>query len=142
MLLWIIPFEMTTIVNCLYFTFIYMLYNTTFTVLYIPYNFLSANMTSDYDERTSLNAVRLVMGNIGILLRDVIFSLLAEGQDCILYATDSTEKTVYILSGMIFGVVAMVNMLICTMNVKERVDENSDNTYNFTKNLKQFFTLK
>lgn len=142
MLLWIIPFEMTTIVKCLYFTFIYMLYNTTFTVVYIPYNSLSANMTSDYDERTSLNAVRIVMANIGILLGAAVFSLLAEGQDSLLYAIDGTEKTAYMVAGMIFGVVAMVTMLICTMNVKERVEENSDNTYSFTKTMKQFFALK
>ncbi len=142
MLLWIIPFEMTTTIKCIYFTLIYMLYNTAFTVVYIPYNSLSANMTNDYDERTSLNAVRIIMANVGILLGAAIFSLLAEGKDSILYRIDGTEKTAYLVAGIIFGIIATVTMIICTLNVKERIDSNNQNSYSFFETLRQFFKLK
>jgi len=42
-----------------YFTSAYMLFNTVWTVVYVPYNALTANMTRDYDERTALNGIRI-----------------------------------------------------------------------------------
>ena len=142
MLLWLCPFEMTKAVKCIYFTFIYMLYNTAFTVVYIPYNSLSANMTNDYDERTSLNAIRIIMANIGILLGAAVFSLLAEGEESILYSIDGTEKTAYAVAGVIFGVVAFTSMIIATLNVHERVEAEIFNQYSFFSTLKQFFKLR
>ncbi|MDZ4131661.1 MAG: MFS transporter, partial [Dethiobacteria bacterium] len=69
-LLWLVPFgeDATQTIRFIYYTFAYLLYNTTWTIVYVPYNALTANMTGDYDERTSLNAYRIVMANIGILL--------------------------------------------------------------------------
>ena len=54
-LLWVSPFNAATaqFIRFIYFTFVYMLFNTIWTVVYVPYNALTANMTQDYDERTS-----------------------------------------------------------------------------------------
>ena len=53
LLLWLAPFgENAQAGKMIYYTLAYMLFNTTWTVVYIPYNAITANMTDDYDERT------------------------------------------------------------------------------------------
>ena len=80
MLLWLTPFgDKTEISRFIYYLFVYLLYNTTWTVVYIPYSALTANLTNDYDERTSLNGYKIALANIGIILGAALFSLLAEG---------------------------------------------------------------
>ena len=64
MLLWIVPPFETQALKMFYYTFAYILFCTCWTVVYVPYNTLSANMTKDYDVRTSLTSFRIVMANI------------------------------------------------------------------------------
>ena len=68
LLLWLAPFgENAQAGKMIYYTLAYMLFNTTWTVVYIPYNAITANMTDDYDERTSLNGIRIALANVGII---------------------------------------------------------------------------
>ena len=143
-LLWLVPFgpETAQFYKFLYYCFAYLLFNTVWTVVYVPYNSLTANMTSDYDERTSLNGIRIIMANIGILLGAAVFALLADGNESILYGLFNSEKTSYLVASAIFGILSFVIMLISALNVKERVDTSEPNNYGLFKTLKQFFKLK
>lgn len=143
-LLWLVPFgeDAAQTVRFLYYTFAYLLYNTTWTIVYIPYNALTANMTGDYDERTSLNAYRIVMANIGILLGAAVFALLADGTASVFYQIFGSEKTAYGLAGAIFGVLALIIMLICVSSVTERVDHQEPTGKSLLTTLKEFFRLK
>ena len=143
-LLWLVPFgeDAAQTSRFLYYTFAYLLYNTTWTIVYIPYNALTANLTGDYDERTSLNAYRIVMANIGILLGAAVFALLADGTASVFYQIFGSEKTAYGLAGAIFGVLALVIMLICVSSVTERVDHQEPTGKNLLTTLKEFFRLK
>jgi glycoside/pentoside/hexuronide:cation symporter, GPH family len=143
-ILWIVPFgdDATQTVRFLYYTFAYLLYNTTWTIVYIPYNALTANMTGDYDERTSLNAYRIVMANIGILLGAAVFALLADGTASVFYQIYGSEKTAYGLAGAIFGVLALIIMLVCVSSVTERVDYQEQGRKNLLVTLKEFFSLR
>jgi glycoside/pentoside/hexuronide:cation symporter, GPH family len=143
-ILWIVPFgdDATQTVRFLYYTFAYLLYNTTWTIVYIPYNALTANMTGDYDERTSLNAYRIVMANIGILLGAAVFALLADGTASVFYQIYGSEKTAYSLAGAIFGVLALIIMLVCVSSVTERVDYQEQGRKNLLVTLKEFFSLR
>jgi glycoside/pentoside/hexuronide:cation symporter, GPH family len=143
-ILWLVPFgeDATQTVRFLYYTFAYLLYNTTWTIVYIPYNALTANMTGDYDERTSLNAYRIVMANIGILLGAAVFALLADGTASVFYQIYGSEKTAYGLAGAIFGVLALIIMLVCVSSVTERVDHQEQGRKNLLVTLKEFFSLK
>lgn len=125
----------------LYFLFVNCLYNTAWTVVYVPYNSLTANMTEDYDDRTSLNSTRIIMANVGILLGAAFFSLLAEGKESLLYPVFGLKNS-YIVAAAILGCAAMAAMFACTFGVKERILTGSENTYNFWDTLKQFFRLK
>ena len=134
-LLWISPFNAATsdFIRFIYFTFVYMLFNTIWTVVYVPYNALTANMTQDYDERTSLNGIRIILANIGMILGAALFSLLSEGEGSILAQAFNSVKWGYTVGAAIFGILAAIIMIISALNVKERYD--SDATYS-----KPFFT--
>ena len=67
-LMWLTPISGdATTLKFLYYLLVYCLFNTIWTVVYIPYNALSANMTKDYNERTSLNGIRIICANLGLL---------------------------------------------------------------------------
>ena len=144
LMLWIAPFNSgtTQFVKFLYYTGAYMLFNTIWTVVYVPYNALTANMTQDYDERTSLNGYRIVLANIGMLLGAAIFSLLSEGEGSILAQAFNSVKTGYLVGAAIFGALAAIIMLICALNVKERYDSEATYSKPFFTTLKEFFKLK
>lgn len=145
LLLWFNPFgiEASQLVKTIYFTGAYLIFNTTWTIVYIPYNALTVNMTKDYDERTSLNGYRIVMANIGILLGAAIFSLLCEGTESILYGVFHDLNKAYAVSGIIFGTLAFIIMLLCALNVKERYEDDVvENDKGFFRTLKEFFALK
>ncbi|PKL00404.1 MAG: hypothetical protein CVV56_06700 [Tenericutes bacterium HGW-Tenericutes-1] len=143
-LLWITPFSIETsqFVKFLYYTGAYMFFNTAWTVVYVPYNALTANMTNDYDERTSLNGIRIIFANIGLLLGAAIFALLAEGEGSIFATLFNSVKTGYMVASIIFGVIAMVIMIISASMVRERIVSNS--TYNkpLLTTIKEFFSMK
>ncbi|MDC7218691.1 MAG: MFS transporter [Spirochaetales bacterium] len=51
----------------LYILLAYMFFNTVFTLVMVPYQAMSAELTSDYEERTSLNALRIVFSLVSSL---------------------------------------------------------------------------
>ncbi len=140
--LWTSPDIAPQFAKFIYFTFVYLLYNTTWTVVYVPYTILTANMTDDYDERTSLNTIRIIMANLGLLLGAAIFALLAEGPESLFYKIFASFQKAYLLSGAIFGLIAFITMFLCAKNVKERVNTIEYHQLGFFKTLKQLFTLK
>ena len=51
-----------------YYAFIYVLYDAAATMIYMPYFALTPELTSDYDERTSLTSVRAFFSIAGSLV--------------------------------------------------------------------------
>jgi len=143
-LLWITPFSSETshFLKFLYYTSAYMLFNTAWTVVYVPYNALTANMTNDYDERTSLNGIRIIFANIGLLLGAALFALLAEGEGSIFAVLFNSVKTGYTVASALFGIIAMIIMIISASMVKERVESNSTYDKPLLTTVKEFFSMK
>lgn len=142
LLLWIAPFgEGMQVAKMIYYTLAYMLFNTTWTVVYIPYNAITANMTDNYDERTSLNGIRIALANVGIILGAALFALFADGQESLFYQLFGDARKAYLLSAAIFAVISIVIMLLCAANIKERVDVVEQNDKGFFATLKEFFKL-
>ncbi|MDD4212076.1 MAG: MFS transporter [Bacilli bacterium] len=142
MLLWLTPDVSDQIAKFIYFTFAYVLFCTTWTIVYVPYTALTANMTQDYDERTSLNTVRIIMANIGLLMGAALFALLADGPESIFYKLFGSYQKAYAMSGFVFGLAAIIIMWLCARNIKERVDHSEENKAGFFRTLKEFFKLK
>ena len=103
---------------------------------------LVRSMTRDYDERTSLNGIRIIFANIGLLLGAAIFALLAEGEGSVFAQMFNSVKTGYTVAAAVFGVLAMLIMILSASMVRERVDANA--TYNkpLLKTIKEFFSMK
>lgn len=142
--LWINPFgvDADQIVKSIYFLIVYLIFNTTWTIVYIPYNALEVNLTKDYDERTSLNGIRIALANVGLLLGAAIFGLLCDGSESILYLEFGDYNLAYAIGGILFGIIAMVLMLLCALKIKERPEEVKPNSKGFLETLKEFFKLK
>ncbi|MCX6066987.1 MAG: MFS transporter, partial [Chloroflexi bacterium] len=68
MLLWWIPPFTTQLGLAIYYGLAFVLYDTAATVLYMPYFALTPELTSDYDERTSLTTYRMVFSTIGAMV--------------------------------------------------------------------------
>ena len=151
-LLWLCPFKDTSgqAIRFIYYLLAYCLFNTTWTIVYVPYNALTANMTQNYDERSSLTTVRIVMANVGLLLGAAIFGLLA-GNGSIFQelfiskgfeAYKATQYS-YMASSIVFGIISAITMLISGLGVHERYDAQAEkNKYSLLKTIGQFFKMK
>jgi glycoside/pentoside/hexuronide:cation symporter, GPH family len=66
---WLVPFEAGNQWGLFFFyTLISILFNTFYTVVNLPYTALTAELTKDYDERTSLNTFRFMFSIGGSIL--------------------------------------------------------------------------
>ena len=151
-ILWLCPFsvESSQFVKFVYYLMAYCLFNTTYTIVYVPYNSLTANITDDYDQRSSLTTVRIVLANVGLILGAALFGLFA-GDNTIFsdmfvaagYTRFEAIKYSYLISSALFGILASVTMLISGINVKERYTGNEEkNPYGLFKTLLQFIKMK
>lgn len=141
-LMWLVPASSSQALKFIFYTLMYMLYCTFWTIVYIPYNTLAPNMTKDYDERTSLNSIRIILANVGLILGAAVFALLADGKTSIFYELFKDEKKAYVAAAAVFAVISLIVWLLCGFNVKERYDESEENKKGFFQTLKEFFKLK
>ncbi len=151
-ILWLCPFNVETsqFVKFVYYLMAYCLFNTTYTIVYVPYNSLTANITDDYDQRSSLTTVRIVLANVGLILGASMFGLLA-GDNTVFsnlfleagYPQFEAIKKSYLVSSAVFGLLASVTMLISGLNVRERYTGTEEkNPYGLFKTLSQFIKMK
>jgi len=71
-LLWWIPPITTQTGLAVYYGLAFVLYDTLATILYMPYFALTPELTSDYDERTSLTTYRMVFSILGAMIAFVV----------------------------------------------------------------------
>lgn len=72
MLLWWIPPITNQLGLAIYYGIAFVLYDTLATILYMPYFALTPELTSDYDERTSLTTYRMVFSTLGAMIAFVV----------------------------------------------------------------------
>jgi glycoside/pentoside/hexuronide:cation symporter, GPH family len=94
-LLWIIPTGFTQFEMFLYATVSYMLHMTALTAVVVPYQTLTVEMTSDYDERTSLTAYRMIFSILGGLVGVVLPKMIVDGY--------SVQTAGYLMMAIVFG---------------------------------------
>lgn len=97
----------------IYFAFIYVFYDAAATFVYMPYYALTPELTSDYDERTSLTATRMFFSILGGLVAFTL-PLMIIG----VFSPGNT-KSVFLM-GCIFAVVSAIPLLIVFFNTTER----------------------
>jgi glycoside/pentoside/hexuronide:cation symporter, GPH family len=72
MLLWWVPPLQSQISLAIYYGAVFILYDTAATVLYMPYFALTPELSSDYDERTSLTSYRMAFSIIGAMIAFIV----------------------------------------------------------------------
>ena len=116
-LLYSIPAGLTGAVAFLVILATFLLFDTFHTLVSVPYYALTPEMTHDYDERTSLTAVRMIFSVFGYILG-------AAGTTAIAGVFKSglgwSDKAAYSGMGGVFGLLAMGAVLVTALNTRER----------------------
>lgn len=98
-----------------YYSVAYILYEAAATFLYMPYFALTPELTSDYDERTSLTSYRMFFSILGSLLAFTL-PLMIIGS----FAPQNAQRVFWM--GLMFGVLAAAPMLLVFFGTEERQD--------------------
>jgi glycoside/pentoside/hexuronide:cation symporter, GPH family len=95
-----------------YYTAISILFNTFYTIVNLPYTALTAELTQDYDERTSLNSFRFsfsIGGSILALVIGLVISLVIP-----------SRSQQYLLLGAICAIISVLPVYWCVWGTKKR----------------------
>ncbi len=92
---------------------IYCLLNTAYTLVNIPYGSLTPELTSDFDERTTLNGFRMSFAVVG--------TLIGAGAMLPLVAAFGGDPTGWTVTGAIMGAVMAAATFITVFTVKEQL---------------------
>ncbi len=93
----------------------FLLADTTQTLVSVPYYALSAELTYDYDERTSLISIRMIFTVLGYILGAAATTAVAG----MFIGMGWTKNAAYSGMGAVFGAIAVVTLLVTTFGVKE-----------------------
>lgn len=93
----------------------FLLADTFQTMVSVPYYALSAELTYDYDERTSLISIRMIFTVLGYILGAALTTAVAG----FFLNLGWSKNAAYSGMGAVFGFVAVVTLLITTFGVKE-----------------------
>ena len=94
----------------------FLLVDTAQTLVSVPYYALSAELTYDYDERTSLISIRMIFTVLGYILGAAATTAVAG----LFLGLGWSKTAAYSGMGAVFGAVALITILVTTFGVKER----------------------
>jgi GPH family glycoside/pentoside/hexuronide:cation symporter len=97
----------------IYYAAIFVLYDAAATMIYMPYFALTPELTSDYDERTSLTSVRAFFSILGSLVAFPIPLMIIGG-----FSPGHASNV--LLMGIIFGIVSAIPMYVVFFGTRER----------------------
>ncbi len=97
----------------MYYSFIYALYDTVATFVYMPYFALTPELTSDYDERTALTTARMFFSILGSLVAFSVPLLIVDG-------FNPAHAGRVLLMGSIFGVLSALPLWFVFFGTRER----------------------
>lgn len=112
--LWLVP-ALNQSGLALYYAIAFIVFDTAFTVVHVGYNALTPEMTTDYDERSSLNGYRMSFSIAGTLGAIILATVLGW------YIEDT--KTLFTILGIGLGLVSMIPPLIVFRITRERPAE-------------------
>jgi GPH family glycoside/pentoside/hexuronide:cation symporter len=114
MLMWLVP-PLGSASLTVYYALTFILFDTAFTMVHVGYNALTPEMTSDYDERSSLNGYRMVFSISGTLGAIILATVLGW--------TISDTRLLFAILGVGLGLVSIVPPLIVFRVTQERPSE-------------------
>jgi glycoside/pentoside/hexuronide:cation symporter, GPH family len=114
-LLWWVPPFTNNFLLMLYYLLAYILFDTAFTFVFVPYGTLTPELTQDYDERTQLNGFRMAVSMAGGLIAAFFVPVIA--------SKFAEEKTGYLVMALIFGFLAMLPYFLLFFTIQEKYPE-------------------
>jgi len=118
----------------IYTMVVYIILCTTYSTVNIPYSSLGPELTTDYNERTSLNGYRFGFAGIG--------TLLGAGLALPIVAMAPDKNLGFVLMGTIFGAVLLVSTLTTVFSVRESDAVRAANSMGFWKTYSEVFKNK
>jgi GPH family glycoside/pentoside/hexuronide:cation symporter len=132
-LMWLVP-DLGQPGLAFYYALVFIIFDTAFTVVHVGYNALTPEMTSDYDERSSLNGFRMVFSIAGTLGAIILATVLGW------YLEDS--QTLFTVLGIGLGLISMIPPLIVFRITSERSADELPDPIPVRTALKQTLTNK
>jgi len=111
-LLWIKPDFLTPGTEFAYYAIVFVLHSTSLTIAIVPYNALSAELTQDYKERTSLFSYRMAFS--------ILFGLVAAALPPLVRNTQPDRMTGYFVMGLVFSALVVIPMMITVASTREK----------------------
>ncbi|WP_232828806.1 MFS transporter [Simplicispira lacusdiani] len=108
---WMVPPGLSPIAAFFWIAISYTVFDTLMTLVQLPYQALAANLTRDYDERTSLTAYASLGALLGFFAGSVLMPVLVRA------APDA--RTGYALAGACFGLAAGLAVAVVAWRVRE-----------------------
>jgi GPH family glycoside/pentoside/hexuronide:cation symporter len=112
-LMWWKPPLQGEVALVVYYAIIYVFYDAAATMIYMPYFALTPELTSDYDERTSLVSLRAFFSIFGSLLAFSLPEMIVQG-----FTPD--HATNVLRMGLIFALISAIPMYIVFLGTRER----------------------
>ena len=111
-LVWFIPIGLSNTASFIWITLSFMFFGTLWTITNVPYYALSAELTKDYDERSSLTAYRMVMAVPAYILGAALTPLIAN--------SFSNKQTGYHIVGIIYGILGAIVLWVAVAGIREK----------------------
>ncbi len=112
-LMWWRPPLHGSVALVIYYAVVYVFYEASATMVYMPYFALTPELTSDYDERTSLVSMRAFFSIFGSLLAFSLPEMIVNG-----FIPEHAGNV--LLMGVIFAVISALPMYVVFFGTKER----------------------
>jgi GPH family glycoside/pentoside/hexuronide:cation symporter len=128
MLMWMVP-ALSQFWLAVYYAVTFILFDTAFTIVHVGYNSLTPEMTSDYDERSSLNGFRMVFSISGTLGAIILATVLGW--------TITDARTLYLILGVGLGLISIIPPLVVFSITRERPSDELPKPLPFGEALKQ-----
>lgn len=140
LLLWTSFTFNSDILAFLYYSFAYIIFNTVFTMVMVPYSALNAEITTDYKIRTRLSGARIVFSQFSALLAGTIPAI-------IIAKFPEHPTTGYFVMSVVFALLYMIPWIFVFLGTWELpytkpVKEKGHPILNIFKNFKTIFSNK
>ncbi len=106
-----------------YFGIVYLLFDTMYTVINVPYSALTPELTEDYDERSTLAGWRIAIAMLAALIAGATFQVLAENVISPLLdeplGQSGSLRAGYAITAAIWSITLMIPPLILFKTIRE-----------------------
>jgi GPH family glycoside/pentoside/hexuronide:cation symporter len=122
-LLFIVPPIENEVFLAIYYGFVYLLFDTMYTIVNVPYSALTPELTEDYDERSTLAGWRMAIAILAALIAGATFQLMAEDRVAVMFEStmgiSGSLKAGYAITAALWSITLMIPPFVLFRTVRE-----------------------